>query len=880
MPKPPRLATWLIALVSPRHGRDEILGDLHERFLNRTRTGGVHSARLWFSLQALSAVLRFTASHLTEKSRRPRKRHPKRDSVFASGVMDLKYAVRGFAKTPGFTTAVIVTVALGIGANAAVFPFLHGFLLRPLPFDEPGRLAVLFENAPRFTRTSVSYPNFVDWRARSHSFDDMAAYTATTVDLTGSGTAERLTGGVVSHNFFDVLGIPAAQGRGFVPDDDVPGAPHTVILGHGVWMRRFGGNPEIVGGTVTLDGDSYTVVGIMPRGVRFPDQADFWVPLRRSATSSRRRHILRVVSRLSAEASFETAQTEMHAIAAQLAESFPETNGNRGVVVRPLKEDLLWGRTTPVLAFYVVVCLLLLLACANVANLFLVRAADRNREIAMRSALGAGRWRITRQLLTESVLLAMIGGSGGLLMGAWGRNVVLASLPEPFPSYFRFDMDIPVVLTLLGITIVCGISFGLAPVLRTAGANLFDALRAGPLAGFRKSRQHGFLVVSQIGTALVVLIGAGLMIRSVHRLDTAAVGFEREHLLTVHLSLPNDRYAEGPQQLEFYETVRERLQSLTGFAGVTGVSHLPMTGSYQRSEIFVEGTEAPEPGQEQYGLVREIQPDYFRIMGIPLVSGSDFHDGIAAGGARPVVIVDRSFAQRFWPGGTAIGRRIKYGAPDSEWPWMEVVGVVGNTYHFSLDVPVEMGIYRPLAQEPVPWQTLIVRAAGNPLQSVDAIRSAIWAIDATLPLDDIRTIDQVIQATYWDSSAQMWLLSALAVVSLLLAALGVYGVVAYSVSRRTLEFGIRMALGAQQVRVVKLVLTHSTVLAAAGLAAGTVTALAVTRFAASLLFEVRSVDVPTYLIAATLMAAVALLAAYLPARRATKVDPATVLRSE
>jgi putative ABC transport system permease protein len=809
----------------------------------------------------------------------PRKSHP-RGSIFASGILDLKYVVRGFAKTPGFTTTVIVTVALGIGANAAVFPFLYGFLLRPLPFDEPGRLAVLFENAPRFTRTSASYPNFVDWRDQSHTFDDMAAYSATTMDLTGGGTADRLTGGVVSHNFFDVLGIPAAQGRGFVPDDDLPGAPPTVILGHGVWMRRFGGSPEIIRGTVTLDGEAYTVVGIMPRGFRFPDQADYWVPLRRSATSSRRSYSLRVVGRLSTEASFETAQRDMHGIAAQLAAAYPETNGNRGIVVRPLREDLLWGRTTPVLAFYVVVCLLLLLACTNVANLLLVRASDRSREIAMRSALGAGRWRITRQLLTESVLLAMIGGGGGLLMGAWGRNVVLGSLPDPFPSYFRFDMDIPVVLALFTITVVCGISFGLAPVMGTAGINLFDTLRAGPLAGFRKNRLHGLLVVSQVGIAVVVLIGAGLMIKSVHRLNTAAVGFERENLLTVRLSIPNDRYAEGSQQVEFYETVRERIQSLSGIVGVTGVSHLPMTGSYQRSEIFVEGLEPPEPGQEQYGLVREIQPDYFRIMDIPLVSGSDFHEGIAAARARPVVIVDESFARRFWPGGTAIGKRIKYGVPDSEWPWMEVVGVVGNTHHFALDIPVEMGIYRPLAQEPVSWQTLIVRAAGNPLQSVNAIRSAIWAIDPNIPLDDIRTIDQAVQATYWNSSAQMWLLSALALVSLLLAAFGVYGVVAYSVSRRTREFGIRMALGAQRMRVVKLVLQHSTTLSAAGLLAGIATALAVTRFAASLLFEVRSMDLPTYLGASLLMAAVALLAGYLPASRATRADPATVLRSE
>jgi putative ABC transport system permease protein len=794
---------------------------------------------------------------------------------------DLRFAFRAFLRTPGFTAAAILTLGLGIGANAAVFPFLYGILIRPLPFEDPDRLTVLFENAPAFTRASASYPNFNDWRQQNTTFSHMAAYGNTSKNLTGSGEPERLFGSTVSHNLFDVLGIQPMQGRGFLPDDDIPGALPTVILSYGFWLRRFGAEPQLIGKAITLDGESHTVVGVMPTGFQFPHAAEFWIPLRQSPNLYRRSGYLTVVGRLAPGITVETAQLEMTGIARQLEQAYPETNTGRGVVVRSLEDDLLWGRRTPVLVFYAVACFVLLLACANVANLLLARAADRRGEMAMRTALGASRLRITRQLLTESALLAVLSGAVGILVGRWGRDLVLSSLPEQFPYYFQFEMGFAVVSALSATAALSVVLFGLAPALAMTTTNLFDALRgvgAGALTSIQRSRIRSVLVISEVAIAFVVLVGTGLMAKGLRRLTATESVFAPENVLTLQLSLPRQRYPDEQLQLEFFQSVGDRIRQLPRVDAVSSVSNLPMTGSHQRVSIHVEDTAVPEPGQEDFALNRQVQPGYFELMGIRFLQGHDFDATTLSPNGLPVVIVDESFTRRYWPGGNALGKRIKYGSGNSGWPWMEVVGVVADTRHFGLDVPIEKGMYRPFIQEPMRSQTLLVKTVSDPRQLVDRVRQEIWSIDPHLPVYDIKTMDHVVRATYWDQAAQMWLMDVFSVVALLLAGFGVYGVISYSVAQRTREFGIRIALGAQRKLIASLVVTQVARMAGIGLVCGLLVAFVVMRFAASMFFTVRPTDLVAYSVAALVMSAVAVVAGYVPARRAANLDPLTALR--
>jgi putative ABC transport system permease protein len=801
--------------------------------------------------------------------------------VVFSILQDLKFAARSFRRTPALTAVVVITLALGIGANAAVLPFLYGILLRPLPFEQPERLAFLFENGPGFTQASPSFPNFVDWRERSTSFEDMGACWGTRRTITGRGDPEQLSGRLVSHSLFGMLGVRPISGRAFLPEDDVPGAAATVLLSHGLWARRFGSDPALVGQSILLDGEPHTVVGIMPAGFRFPDQAEFWVPYRSSPTAGRRGGAARVIGRLQKDVTFERAQSEMSAIAAQLGQEYPATNAQRGVVVRPLAEDILWGHRRPVLIFYAVACIVLLLACANVTNLLLARSAERRREIAMRSVLGASRSRIAGQLFTESLLVASLGGPLGILIGVWGRNAALAAMPEPFPYYFRFDIGLPVLLAIVGTTVLSGFVFSLAPILGSGSYALSEGLRDGDAqqgSGRTTNRVRSALVVCEIGLALVVLVGAGLLTRSFLVLTAVEPGFEPENLISVQLSLPRASYREESQQAELFREARERIGSVAGVVGVSGVSNLPMAGSSQRTSIYAEDTPVPAQGEEDFSLNRQVQTGYFDVMGIPLLSGRNFDE---YGVGPPVVIVDQALASHLWPDENPLGKRIKYGASDdTRWPWMEVIGVVGNTHQFSLDDGAEKGMYRPFIQEPMRQQTLVIRTAGEPGLLADQIRREIWAIDPNLPLDNVWTMKRLVRDSYWERTAQMWLLCVLSTIAILLAAFGVYGVVAHSVSQRTREFGIRMALGADRLEVARLVVRQVGLLATIGLACGVAVALVVMRFGSALLYGVGYTDTATYGFAVMGMAAIVVIAGYVPARRAARLDPAVALRGE
>ncbi|MFC1640094.1 ABC transporter permease [Gemmatimonadota bacterium] len=886
---------YRLALIAyPKAFRDECATEMLDTVRAREkelleRGWSVKVARFW--TRELVAVLRsgilmrLTARRQRQVGQRSLRRvHPGSDALFSSILQDVRFAARSFRKTPGLTCIVIVTLALGIGANAAVLPFLYGILIKPLPFEEPDRLTVLFENAPGFTRASPSFPNYVDWRDRSATFEDMGAYWRTSNTLSGYGDPERLSGCLVSFSLFDVLRVRPAHGRAFLPEDDVVGSPPTVLLSHGLWTRRFGADPDLVGQSLLLDGEPHTVIGVMPAGYRFPDQADYWIPYRRSPTASRGGGAASVIGRLNPETTFEMAQNEMSAIATQLAQDYPETNAQRGIVVRPLEDDILWGRRTPVLIFYAVTCIVLLLACANVANLLLARSMARRREMAMRTVLGASRFRIARQLLTESLLLASLGGALGLLIGSWGLSAALAMMAGSFPYYFEFDIGLPVLLAILGTALLSGLVFGMAPSIGFRSSELSDGLREGDTGRFPgrgANRIRSALVASEVGLALIVLVGAGLLTRSFLSLTAVEAGFDRENLLTVQLSLPRDRYSDVSLQHAFFRAARERIMSVAGVVSVSGVSNLPMTGSHQRTSIYAEHSPVPLQGEEEYALNRQVQPDYFDVMGIPLVSGSVFAEQGLTSSGPAVVIVDQALAAHLWPNESALGKRIKYGSADNtRWSWMEVVGVVGNTHHFSLDDSAEKGMYRPFSQEPMRTQTTVIRTAGDPLSLVDQIRREIWSIDPNLPVENVRTMDRAVRDSYWQRSAQMWLLSILSLVAILLAAFGVYGVVAYSVGQRTREFGIRMALGAEHQDIASLVVRHVAMLASIGLAAGVVVALVVMRFGSALLFDVEYTDAPTYGIAVAVMAATAIFAAYVPARRAARLDPNVALRFE
>ena len=806
-------------------------------------------------------------------------------NLFADFSQDIRLAVRTFRKSPVFTGVAILTLAVGIGANATIFTFLHGTMANPLGFDEPERLVYVTEHDAEDGRDmSVAYPNFADWRDRNNSFEHLTAFRSATFTLSGEGEAERITGARTSWTLTEVFSVRPLQGRGFLPGEEGPGAPGVVLVGWRLWQRRFGADPDLVGRSLTIDGEPATVVGIMPKGFEFPNYADLWMPLRRDPGGSRGAHNLAVVGRLKSGTSIEQAGADLRRIAGDLARQYPITNADGTVRLNRLEDEYLGTSRRFVLIFYVVVSFVLLLACANVANLMLTRAMDRRREVAVRSSLGAGRLRIARMLITESVMLALAGGGFGILLGDLGRRLILAGIPIEIPYYVRFDMNLPVILCLTGIAVLCGVLFGLAPVTGSLKVNLTQTLQTGGSHSFgevRHSRFRSALVAFEAGLALVILVGAGLMMKSVVKLRTVEPGFDPTGVLTLRLSLPSADYAATEERAGFFQELQERMRSLPGVVSASASYNLPMGRHNWGSSYYVEGTDPPPPGQSPTTNHRIVMPDYFRTMRIPIVLGRDFNETDYARGGTPVVIVNRQLAERWWPDENPLGKRIRYYAsPTEDDPWMEVVGVVEGIHHYGLQYGIYEGIYRPHAQYPVADLSLVIRTGGDPLELVDPVRREIRSMDPRLPPFDIRTMERVMREGNWEAPLYAWLFNVFSTIGLLLAALGVYGVVAYSVVQRTREFGIRMALGAAPERVVRQVIRQGAGLASIGLAGGLLVAFALMRFTASLLYEVSTNDPFIYILTAVIMLGVVLLASYLPARRATSIHPVDALRYE
>jgi len=790
---------------------------------------------------------------------------------------DIRYGVRILLKRPAFTAVAVITLALGIGANTAIFSVLYAVLLRPLPYPDADRI-VRIDETEGTGGMGVSPPNFLDFRQQNGSFENIAAYSGGSLILTGGSEPLRIQSAEVSHDLFPVLGVSPLLGRTFSPDDERDEQNHVAILGFGLWQRRFGGDRQLVGKQITLDSKSYLVVGIMPPQFEFPiqtERVELWLPLVLTGNMSELRgaHYLDVVGRMKANVSLTQAHADTELIASRIAQQFPKLVPGKTMVV-PLKKDLV-GEVRPYLLMLAgAVALVLLIATANVASLMLARAAERQKEIALRRALGAGRFRLLRQLLAESFTLSLIGGSLGVLLAVWGTELLISIGPADVPRLQTAHFNIPVFIFALLISLLCGLLFGLAPAWRSPAFDLYSTLKEGegrtttaPRQSLRKA-----LVIAEVTLALVLLCGAGLLIRTLLKLNAVPPGFDPEKVLVAEVVLPKTKYPNDARQTAFFQELLVRIKSLPEVESAGGTSNLPMSGTNMVFLASVEGS----PNGPLPASFRSISSDYLRTMGIPLIKGRSFDDRDTAS-APSVVVVNESMARQIAPGEEAIGKRIKHGFKNQI---SEVVGVVGDVKYAGLDKETKPEMYAPLAQRPWPFLRVVVRAKSDPMNLAAAIRNELRAIDKDQPVDKITTMNAMVSASVAPRRFYMQMLGGFASLAFILASIGIYGVVSYSVAQRTREIGIRMALGARQNDVLRLVLAEGLTLTVVGLGLGLAGAFAATRVLRNLLFEVNPTDPVTFIVFSLLLGTVALLASYFPARRATKVDPLVALRYE
>jgi putative ABC transport system permease protein len=819
---------------------------------------------------------------------------------------DIRFGVRVLVKSPGFAAVTILALALGIGANSAIFSVVNGVLLRPLPFKTADRLVFLSEWSQQVPNMSVSYPNFEDWKAQAHSFDELAAFRSNAFVLTNAGEPERLTAREVSQGFFNALGVAPAQGRNFTADEDKPGGNKTVILSHGLWQRRFGANPAALGQTLTLNNESYTVVGILPQGFEWQAPVDIWVPLGLRADRMQQRDShpgIYVVGLLKSGVTEEQARADMRGVAERLAQEYPKTNSGNGFTLTSLQYQATQNIRSQLLILMAAVGFVLLIACANVANLLLARAASRSKEIAIRTALGAGRARIIRQLLTESLLLSLTGGALGLLLATWGVDALMAAVANDVPNIIlnNIRLDTRVIFFTIGASIITGLLFGLAPAIQISKSNLNETLKDGGRGGSEGASRHrvrNFLVVAEVAVSLLLLVGAGLLVKSFLNLRQAELGFEPDRVLTMRLSLPEARYKENAKIENFFNDLLGRVKSLPGVESAGLTIGLPMNGGIESGVTF-EGQEVTDIKDVTVAVNLAVSPEYFTAMEMPLVEGRYFTAQDREGAPR-VAIIDEMMAARFSPNESAIGKRIRLGGGPPQNglpppPWMQIVGVVKHLRYYGPNETARVELYRPFFQLPIPVDSplaqgqpvnfprggsLAVRSAGDPTALTASIRNAVREIDPDLPISGVQTMNQIVASTISPQKFATWMLGLFASTALVLAALGIYGVMAYSVTQRTHEIGIRMALGANRGDVLKMIVGQGMKLTLLGVGVGLLGSFLVTRAMATLLFGVKATDPLTYGGVALLLAGVALLSCLLPARRATKVDPMIALRYE
>jgi predicted permease len=806
---------------------------------------------------------------------------------------DVRYAARMLWKNPAFTAVAVAAIALGVGANTAIFSVVNAILLKPMAYEQPQQLVVINHNYTKINlKASVSVPGYAHYRDNAKSFSGVAAVRGWNVNLTGDGEPERLQGQSVTANTFPLLGARAAHGRTFTAEEDRPGHNKVVVLSHGLWQRRFGGYPNLVGKEITLNGEPHTVVGVMPPDFQLGREMgmliDIWSPVAftpdQLSINNLTNENLFVLARLREGVTLEQAQAELNSIADNLrAQYMPgQDASNWGLLATSLNE-LVVGKIRPALLVLLgAVAFVLLIACANVANLMLARAATRQKEIAVRTALGASRLRVMRQLLTESVLLALVGGGIGLLLAMWGVDLLVKLNEDKIPRAHEIGLDANVLLFTLGVSVLTGVIFGLAPAFQTSKIELQDTLKEGGRTGKAGMRRgvRGALVVAEVSLAVVLLVGAGLLIRSFFELQKVSPGFRPDGLLTMQVSLPQTKYPEPAQREQFVRRTLEEVRALPGVKSAGVGTVLPMGGNQQSGSFNIEGRQVAMNESMPHGDRWRASADYFETLNIPLVSGRYFTERDTAD-APGVALVDEMLAKKYWPGEDPVGKRISFEGGQQQPRWREVVGVVGHVKSTSLEGEPRGQYYVPYAQSPQTGVFLAVRAeAGDPAALAPAVRGAIRAVDADLPVYRVTTMERLVSDSLAQRRFAMTLFGVFAGLALLLAVVGLYGVMSYTVLQRTHEIGLRMALGAQARDILRMVVGQGVGLVAVGLGLGLLAAFALTRLMSGLLYGVSPTDPLTYAGIALLLAAVALLAAYIPARRATRVDPMEALRYE
>jgi predicted permease len=806
-------------------------------------------------------------------------------------VQDTRLGLRRLRKSPGFTVIAILTLALGIGASTSIFSVVNAVLLAHLPYKDPGRLAMIWgTNAGRGRDGGpVSAGDYFEWKRKNTAFEDIAASYDNEVTLTGIGNPQFLIGYDFSANYFSILGVSPELGRTFSAEEDRPGGPKVVVLSDKLWRGSFLADPRILGKSITLDGEPYRVIGVMPRSFDYVPGVQLWMPvaLPASAVSGYEHRSIRVMGRLKPGVSVEQAQSQMTALALQIDAEHPTTDAGNGVKITPLRKQLAGDIQTPLLVLLGAVGFVLLIACANVASLLLARATTRHKEIAACAALGASRGRLLRQFLTESLMLSLAGGALGIALALWCTNFLVSIFPNDIanlsiPRVEHIPINLPVLFFALAATVLTGLLFGVAPAMQSAGANAADILKEssrGASPGSRSARLRRVLVVAEIALSLVLLAGAGLLIESFERVARGNLGFQPDHVLGMEVFLAPNRYPpnQPDKQRAFVRDVLRRMKSLPGVLSVGAVSTLPLTGFWGETDFLVEGRPLPKPGEMPTADNRFVTPGYFSTMRVPLLGGRDFTDADRDGGRR-VAMVDETLARRFL-GGNAVGKRLNLGTPERP-EWWEVAGVVANVKAFGLERPDLPTIYRPYEQRPLGVVAFTISTDSDPTALLKSAEQAVWDVDKDQPIFRALPMSTLAAQSVALRRVSTLLLAGFATLALVLAAVGIYGVMAYSVARRTHEIGTRMALGAQPRDILRLVLGQGARLTILGVSIGVVAALVLTRFMASILFGVSASDPLMFAGVAILLTFIALAACYFPARRAMHIDPVVALRYE
>jgi putative ABC transport system permease protein len=798
---------------------------------------------------------------------------------------DARYGWRMITKNPGFSLIVVLTLALGIGANTTIFTLVNSLILRPLPYPQPDQLMVLNETSSKMQGMSVAYLNFLDWREQNTVFSSLAATRNTDYNLTGKERPEQVNAVQTSASLFEIFGEEPLIGRTYTAEEDEPGAGKVVVLSYALWSNRFGSENEVVGRSITLDGESYNIVGVMKPAFDFAFSStppDLWVPIGLNADrwTNRGSHPgITVLGRLNDGVTADAARAQMETISRRLEEAYPDSNTGNGVRIRSLHDVAVRSISAPLFILLTAVGFVLLIACVNVANLLIAKATSRGSEFAVRTALGASRGRVVRQLLTESVILAILGGILGVVFGIAGTKGLLTLIPDYIPRLDEVAMDFRVMLFTGAICLFTGVLFGLAPAFVVTTTNLNEKLKESGRTGAGRGRHHlrRLLIVSEVALAIVLLVGATLLMRSFRNVVEADPGFDAVNVLTVRFSMPERDYPEDEQQVQFVRNLLTGVSSLPGVecAGVA----TPILGSWQTS-IWVEGTPPPKPGDSPLVDIGRVSPDYLKTMGIRLQKGRYFNEHDHHESA-PVTIVDEVLVERFWPDEDPIGKRLKFGGPDDvDDPWFEVVGVANHVKNYGVDQDSRIELYLPYYREPVRSTTLVLRTASDPRGLVGAVTDEVQRLDATLPVFDVLTMEEYLGEEVAPRRLMSYLTGVFAFSALLLAAIGLYGLLSYSVAQRHQEIGIRMALGAPQASVLRNVISEGVRLATIGLLAGLGLAAGLTRYLESQLFGVTAYDLTSYATVVVLLVAVALFSTYFPARRAAAVDPNVALRYE